>query len=312
MRALLILTVVLATGCGSTLPDTPPPKPPEPAPPPPEQPFEPLLPTLPAAEAPPAPDANAPPDLATPPAEAAATESGLHWKVLQRGTGKEHPRPEDTVTVHYTGWMTNGVKFDSSLDTGQPATYGVDKVMAGWTEGLQMMVTGEKRRFWIPGSLAFGDKPRPYGRPWGTLVYDIQLLTIKRAPAPPQTPPDLKTPPPDAHRTRSGLVYRVLEKGSGREHPRRQSTVEVNYSGWTADGTMFDSSVVRGEPASFPLNHVIRGWTEGVQLMVVGDKTRFWIPAALAYGDHPAAGTPAGPLVFDIELVAIKDPAPGE
>jgi FKBP-type peptidyl-prolyl cis-trans isomerase len=90
-------------------------------------------------------------------------------------------------------------------------------------------------------------------------------------------------------------------------HPRPRSTVEVHYSGWTLDGKMFDSSVLRGETASFPLNGVIRGWTEGVQLMVAGEKARFWIPAKLAYGDNSSAGTPSGTLVFDIELVSIKE-----
>jgi peptidylprolyl isomerase len=70
---------------------------------------------------------------------------------------------------------------------------------------------------------------------------------------------------------------------------------------------MFDSSVARGEPATFSLNQVIKGWTEGVQLMVVGEKTRFWIPAELAYGDKPARpGAPSGELVFDIELLNIQ------
>ena len=77
----------------------------------------------------------------------------------------------------------------------------------------------------------------------------------------------------------------------------------VHYTGWTTDGKMFDSSVARGEPATFPLNGVIKGWTEGVQLMVEGEKTRFWIPEPLAYGGRRA---PFGMLVFDIELLKIK------
>jgi peptidylprolyl isomerase len=80
----------------------------------------------------------------------------------------------------------------------------------------------------------------------------------------------------------------------------------VHYSGWTTDGQMFDSSVTRGQPASFPLDRVIAGWTEGLQLMVVGEKTRFWIPGKLAYGDTPERpGAPAGTLVFDVELLQI-------
>jgi peptidylprolyl isomerase len=82
--------------------------------------------------------------------------------------------------------------------------------------------------------------------------------------------------------------------------------VRVHYSGWTTAGKLFDSSVARGEPTDFPLNGVIKGWTEGVRLMVVGDKTRFWIPGELAYGNSPSRpGVPSGMLVFDIELLEI-------
>src|SRR4030095_9837327 len=98
--------------------------------------------------------------------------------------------------------------------------------------------------------------------------------------------------------------------GTGKEHPKADSNVEVHYSGWTTDGKMFDSSVMRGQPATFPLNGVIPGWTEGVQLMVVGEKTRFWIPGNLAYDNSPRPGAPKGMLVFDMELLSIKYPKP--
>jgi peptidylprolyl isomerase len=88
----------------------------------------------------------------------------------------------------------------------------------------------------------------------------------------------------------------------------------VNYSGWTTDGKMFDSSVTRGQPASFPLGRVIKGWTEGLQLLKVGDKARFWIPKELAYEDPsrpPRPGAPLGMLVFDVELLDVKQGPPG-
>jgi peptidylprolyl isomerase len=117
-------------------------------------------------------------------------------------------------------------------------------------------------------------------------------------------PPDVASPPPDSLKTPSGLSTRVLQAGSGQRHPRATDTVVVNYSGWTTDGKLFDSSLTRGEPAEFKLNEVIRGWTEGVQMMVEGEKRRFWIPEPLAYQGQP--GQPAGMLVFDIELIDIK------
>ena len=120
---------------------------------------------------------------------------------------------------------------------------------------------------------------------------------------PPVTPPDVKAPPAGAKRTPSGLAYKVLQPGSGTRHPNASSQVTVHYSGWTTDGKMFDSSVMRGEPATFPLDGVIAGWTEGVPLMVEGEKTRFWIPEALAY---KGLRDPRGMLVFDIELLRIR------
>lgn len=112
-------------------------------------------------------------------------------------------------------------------------------------------------------------------------------------------PDDVAAPPKDAQKSDSGLASKVLVKGTGKDHPRATSTVTVHYTGWTTDGKMFDSSVVRGQTATFPLNRVIRGWTEGLQLMVVGEKRRFWIPADLAYGE---SGRVPGMLVFDVEL----------
>ena len=117
-------------------------------------------------------------------------------------------------------------------------------------------------------------------------------------------PEDVAAAPAEAKKTASGLAYKVLQKGDGTKHPSPTSTVEVHYTGWTTDGKMFDSSVARNKSASFPLNQVISGWTEGLQLMVVGEKTRFWIPENLAY--QGKAGRPAGMLVFDVELLAIK------
>lgn len=119
-------------------------------------------------------------------------------------------------------------------------------------------------------------------------------------------PPDVAAPPADAARTASGLASKIIQIGFSNVRPSAQSNVTVHYTGWTTDGKMFDSSVVRNQPATFAVSGVIRGWTEGLQLMVVGEKRRFWIPAELAYGHDPQGGTPAGMLVFDVELIAVK------
>jgi FKBP-type peptidyl-prolyl cis-trans isomerase len=274
--------------------------------------------------APPAPPPSAPPaapaedkskipapsDVAAPPADAEKTASGLASKVLTKGTGTEHPSAHDVVKVHYTGWMTNGKMFDSSVTRGEPISFPLDRVIPGWTEGVQLMVQGEKRRLWIPGNLGYGEKDMGNGRPFGMLVFDVELLDITKRPAPPPpptVPEDVKAPPKTAKKTKSGISYRVLKKGTGKDHPKADSQVEVHYSGWTTDGKLFDSSVTRGQPAVFGLNQVIPGWTEGVQLMVPGEKTRFWIPGKLAYGEtDTGTGRPFGMLVFDIELLSIK------
>jgi peptidylprolyl isomerase len=117
----------------------------------------------------------APPDVAAAPADAVRTPTNLASKVLQPGTGMRHPRPNSRVLVHYTGWTTDGKMFDSSVARGEPIAFGLNEVISGWTEGVQMMVEGEKRRFWIPAQLAYEGKSGPQG----TLVFDIELLKIE-------------------------------------------------------------------------------------------------------------------------------------
>jgi FKBP-type peptidyl-prolyl cis-trans isomerase len=239
-----------------------------------------------------------PADVARPPADATKTASGLSSRVLSPGKGTTKPGPADMVTVHYTGWTTDGKMFDSSLSQPSPATFPLNRLIKGWGEGLQLMVTGEKRRFWIPQDLAYGGQP---SRPAGMLVFDVELIEFSPSPGTP--PPDVAAVPADAKKTASGLAYKSLRPGKGGASPVKSSNVTVHYTGWTTDGKMFDSSVASGQPATFGLGEVIEGWTEGVQLMTVGEKMRFWIPERLAYkGERP----PRGMLVFDVELIAIK------
>lgn len=122
-----------------------------------------------------------------------------------------------------------------------------------------------------------------------------QTTSLKTA-----APSDVAAPPATAQKTPSGLASRVIKPGTGKTHPSKTSDVKVQYVGWQTDGKMFDSSLSRGEPAEFPLDRVIAGWTEGLQLMVVGEVRRFWIPEALAYR---GVREPKGMLVFDVELI---------
>ena len=244
-------------------------------------------------------DPSPPADVEGPTPDANFTDSGLAWKVLTPASGPK-PSASASVTVHYSGWTTDGELFDSSKRRGQPATFPLNGVIKGWTEGLQLMEKGSAARFWIPADLAYGTSPGG-GRPAGTLCFDVELLEISE---PPTAPEDVAVPPDDATFTNTGLAWKVLREGKG-DTPDATSRVTVHYSGWQTNGRMFDSSVVRGQPATFPLNGVIKGWTEGVQKMAPGEKSRFWIPAELAYGQNPGGGRPGGMLVFDIELLTV-------
>ena len=137
-----------------------------------------LLPLASAFQGPPRPTPiPPPPDVAAPPKDAATLPSGLATRVITPGTGTGKPGPTDMVTVHYTGWTTDGKMFDSSETRGRPATFNLDAVVAGWTEGLQLMTTGQKNRFWIPEELAY--KGAGGGAPQGMLVFDVELLSFK-------------------------------------------------------------------------------------------------------------------------------------
>src|SRR6266545_6780954 len=219
----------------------------------------------------------APPDVAAPPADAKKTAGGVSYKILSPGKpGAEKPGPNDTVVVHYTGWQTDGKMFDSSVARKHPARFSLSGVIPGWTEGMQQIAVGEKARLWIPEELAYKGKK---GAPQGMLVFDVELQEVVKAP---QTPPDVAAPPKDAKKTEKGVFYKVLAAGTGKDKPHPCSKVKVHYTGWTTDGKMFDSSVTRSKPITFGLDSVIPGWTDGMQTMVVGQKSRFWIPEELA------------------------------
>jgi FKBP-type peptidyl-prolyl cis-trans isomerase len=247
------------------------------------------------------PDIPTPQDVSTPPAEAVKSPSGLVSKIVTPGSGTEKPQEADFVTVHYSGWTSEGRLFDSSHARNMPNMFALNRVMAGWRECVLLMTVGETRRCWVPQNLAFNGQA---GRPTGTVVFDIELLDIRATPN--VAPPDVAAPPADAKSTPSGLYYKVIKPGTGTRHPAARDNVTVHYSGWTTAGALFDSTVVKGAPVTLDLNNVIRGWTEGLQLMVEGERTRFWIPEKAAYRGE--RGKPRGMLVFDIDLIKIEQP----
>lgn len=237
-----------------------------------------------------------PSDVAAPPANADKSKNGVASEILKPGTGEARPTKDDVAIIQYSAWTTDGKMFDSSVVRGRPSEMALKNMLPGLAEGIEQMQVGETRRLWIPEKLGFKGKE---GKPKGTLVFDVTLVDI-----PTHAPADVKAPPADATKTASGLAYQVLRPGTGTRHPTSADMVAVHYTGWTTDGKMFDSSLTRGAPSTLPLDKVIPGWTEGIKLMVEGEKTRFWIPERLAYKGAP--DKPYGMLVFDVELIKIQ------
>ena len=132
-----------------------------------------------------------------------------------------------------------------------------------------------------------------------------KIIGVPKLGPTPEAPTDVADPPSSGTRTPSGLVFKVLDQGNGGAKPTNESVVTVHYTGWTTDGTAFDSSVARGKPATFPVNRVsMRGWSEALSHMTVGARHRMWIPQELAYNGRP--GAPSGMLVFDVELINFR------
>ena len=254
------------------------------------------------ADTPPKTNANGIPNFA---GDTVTTKSGLKYIDAVKGEG-EPAQSGDKVTVHYTGWLTDGKKFDSSKDRGQAFTVDIGKgrVIKGWDEGLQGIAKGGKRILIIPADLGYGNRGTGSIPPNSTLIFEVDMLKVEA----PRKPPVYKEE--DMQTTASGLKYIVLKKGEG-DPVQKGQTVQVHYTGWLMDGTLFDSSVDRGQLFEFVLGakRVIAGWDEGVALMNIGDKYLFMIPPELGYGARGAGGVipPNATLLFEVELFGVKN-----
>jgi peptidylprolyl isomerase len=233
------------------------------------------------------------------------------WKyimVKENKTG-EKAAVGTKVSVHYSGYFKDGKMFDSSLDRGQPFSVklGEGQIIKALEEGIELLHKGEKAKFFIPYKLAYGEQGHPpVIPPKSDLIFDIELLDIQKVIVPALfeiTGKEMKT-------TASGLKYYEILKTNGTTKASSGKTVKVHYSGYLAEGKMFDSSVERGEPIEFVLGQaqVIAGWDEGITLMSVGDKFRLVIPYYLAYGENgrPPMIPAKADLTFDVELVEVK------
>jgi peptidylprolyl isomerase len=240
----------------------------------------------------------APVDLAAAPKDAVKASSGLAWKRLQRARVEDRPNAWDRVSVVYSGWAEDGRMFSSSQR--QPELFEMTKVIPSWREALAEMSVGDKLRLWVPEALSSHGRK---GEPPGDLVYDIELVSLEHRPAPPRAPAELGAPPAKAARTASGLAYRFLTRSGKQIHPGPHDRVTLHYSAWTSDGKLFDSSVLAGKPRTVPLDRLIAGWSEGLQLMAEGDKAQLWIPERIAYAGRD--GSPRGDLVYEVELLQL-------
>jgi peptidylprolyl isomerase len=251
-----------------------------------------------------------PDNVATPPANASKLPSGTKFIVVRPGASKAKARPFDHVTYDYSAWDATGRMVDTTEVGKTSTTVQPYQKSAGLGEMLTALAAGERGRFWIDAERMNREEELPRDVTKGLLCFEIEVRQIaKPEHEPSPAPPDVARPPGGARKTTKGVFYRVLKEGSVNtaQHPTENDTVKVHYTGWTTNGRMFDSSELRGEPASFNLNGVIAGWTDGIPVMTVGDRVRFWIPEELAYKGAP--DKPAGMLVFDVELLEIVPPA---
>jgi peptidylprolyl isomerase len=223
-------------------------------------------------------------------------------RVLQPGRGNRHPQRNDCVKLHFTAWKRDGSLLSDTRRWGDPQNQCLAMALPGVAEALSAMVVGERRRVWVPAHLTFtGDEEDRKGQVDAT--FDLELFEIVSAPPAPQS---LKSPPATARKTPSGLAIEILRRGKGKQRPADENQVKLDFSGWTTEGRLVESSVMAHHPAIFPMAGVLAGWREALHQMVVGDKVRLWIPRDLAFGPHPRRGQPKGDLVYELELLEIQ------
>lgn len=246
-----------------------------------------------------------------------STESGIYYTLENPGDGNGSPSMTDQITAHYHGTLLNGDVFDSSVDRGQPFSFKLGGVVKGWQQSIPLLSKGGKGKFLIPSGLAYGSRGSG-GKipPNSPLMFEIELIDFEdpsvaeaarvgeqdKAIMEYATANNLKL-----EKTEKGVFYMIEKEGNGKDFPDISNTLKVHYHGTLLDGTVFDSSVDRGESIEFPLGRVIPGWQDAIPLLSKGGKGKFIIPSRLAYGGRPAGKIPPHSiLIFDVELIDFK------
>jgi peptidylprolyl isomerase len=271
------------------LPPTPPPAPPLPLEPSPDIKFDPPFDAAPVATS--------------------TTAGGISVSDYVVGEGATAVKGGE-VEVHYTGYLTDGTVFDTSIPRKRPFTFelGAGRVIKGWDEGVEGMKVGGKRKLVIPAALGYGERRAGKIPPNSTLVFTIELLSFTPPLPPPQPLTAFEGKPVATKKLDKGLVVVDYKLGDGPE-AKAGDTVSVHYRGTLKDGTEFDSSLARPRPLVFPLGQgrVIKGWDTGIAGMKVGGLRKLIIPAELAYGERARGKIPANAdLTFTVELMAVK------
>jgi peptidylprolyl isomerase len=233
-----------------------------------------------------------------------STESGIKYEVLTDGKGAT-PTKTDAFELRYAFWNDKGELIECSEQHGRTIKGNSENMRLRFLqEAPLLMKEGARYRFEVPARLAFDKQARGPKLPADSLtIWELELVRV----IPPRPIPEFAVSPADKLKTTaSGLQYEVIQEGTGKQ-PAATDLVSVHYAGWLTDGSLFDSSYARGEPAQFMLNGVIPGCTEGLELMKEGAIYKFTIPGKLAYGERgalPRIG-PNATLIFQVELIKV-------
>jgi peptidylprolyl isomerase len=247
-------------------------------------------------------------------------ESGVKYRDIKEGSGD--PCPEGAkVKINYAGWLIDGTVFDSTKDRGsKPAEFELTGLIRGWQVGIPGMKPGGIRKLVIYPTKGYGNQAKGKIPPNSTLIFEVELVSVtQESPVIPGTGylsgtgkrmsdgSDGGTDDPGLKDIGEGLKIRDLKEGTGDPVPKGAS-VTVHYTGWLTDGTEFDSSKKRGQPATFSLNGVVRGWGNGIPGMKPGGIRKLVIPSELGYGrsGSPPTIPPNATLIFEVELIKVN------